>query len=276
MATIEILEQQAIEAAINSDWEKAIEFNTTVVKEDTTNIDAYLRLGYAYLQLNNLKRSQKFYKRALRIQPKNILALDHLEKIQILESKKKSKTASTVKYAPDLFLEIPGRTKTIQLVNLGKKEDLAGLSIGQEVILKEKKRKLEVRILDNDYIGSLPDDISKRLLFFIKEKSVYKTYIKDIDLSEVVVFMKEISKGSKVKHFPSFPSNPHVMLTDIHQMEEELHEEGEKDSKDDDDEEGDEEEGDIEDETWGDLEQTEEKDNLEDYVDVEEEEEEEE
>ena len=278
MASIEILEQQAIEAAINSDWKKAIEFNTAIVKLDSHNIDSYLRLGYAYLQQNNLKGAQRFYKKALRIQPKNILALEHLEKIEILESKNKSKSASTVKYAPDLFLEVPGKTKTIQLVNLGKKEDLAGLSIGQEVTLKEKKRRLEVRTHDNEYIGSLPDDISKRLLYFMKEKSTYKTYVKDIDFSEVVVFVKEVIKGNKVKHYPSFPSNPHVMLTDIHQMEEEAREEEDKEDKPEGEEgEEDDEETDIEQENWGGFEEEEEKEDLEAYdVDVEEEEEEEE
>lgn len=279
MASIEILEQQAIESAINSDWKKAIEFNTAIIKEDAENIDSYLRLGYAYLQQNNLKGAQRYYKKALRIQPKNILALEHLEKIDILESKNKPKSASTVKYAPDLFLEIPGKTKTMQLVNLGKKEDLAGLSIGQEVILKEKKRRLEVRTLDNEYIGSLPDDISKRLLYFMKEKSTYKTYVKDIDLTEVVVFVKEMVKGNKVKNYPSFPSNPHVMLTDIHQMEEEAREEDDKEEKPEgevDEDEDSEEESDIEEENWGGFEEEDEKESLADYdVEVEEEEEEE-
>lgn len=276
MATIEILEQQAIEAAINSEWKKAIELNSAIVKQDSHNIDSYLRLGYAYLQQNNLKGAQRIYKKALRIQPKNILALEHLEKIQILESKNKSKSASTVQYAPDLFLEVPGKTRTIQLVNLGKKEDLAGLSIGQEVILKEKKRRLEVRTHNNEYIGSLPDDISKRLLYFMKEKSIYKTYVKDIDLSEVVVFIKETVKGNKVKNFPSFPSNPHVMLTDIHQMEEEAREDEEKEEKPEGEEDDEEEETDIEEENWGGFEEEEEKESLTDYdVDVEEEEEEE-
>ena len=164
-----------------------------------------------------------------------------------------------------MFLEIPGKTRTVQLVNVGKKEDLAALSVGVEVRLKAKKRRLEVRSVNNEYIGTLPDDISKRLLYFIKESSRYKTYIKEIDLSEVAIFIVEISKGKKVKHYPSFPSNPHVMLTDIHQLEAE-DKDGEGDSQDD--------AVDIEDEQWGDFEDDEEKEELDSYVEVEEEEEE--
>lgn len=278
MVTLDLLEQKAIDSAINAEWEKAIESNTYILKQDSENIDAHLRLGYAYLQMNNLKEAEKQYKKALKIQPKNNIAIEHLEKIQVLDSKKKAKTGSKVKYDPNLFLEVPGRTKTIQLVNLGKKEDLAGRSVGEEVMVKEKKRRLEVRTLDNEYIGTLPDDISKRLLYFMKEHSEYKTYIKEIDLTEVIVFIREIEKGKKVKQYPSFPSNPHMLLTDINHLDDD--EAGETDSDDDgedstektDDEE--EEEIDIEDEQWGEFEE-EEKESLDHYVEVEEEEEEE-
>ena len=266
MTPSDILEQQAIDAAINGSWQQSTLHNKQILKNDPHNIDACLRLGYAYLQLSNLKEAQKYYRKALRIQPKNNIATEHLEKIQILEKKKKAKIKNNNnKFAPDLFLEIPSKTRTIQLVNLGKKEDLAALSVGVEVRLKVKKRRLEVRSVDNEYIGTLPDDISKRLLYFIKESSRYKTFIKEIDLSQVAIFIVEITKGKRVKHYPSFPSNPHVMLTDIHQLEAE-DKEGEGDQDDD--------ATDIEDEQWGDFEDEEDKEDLKSYVDVEEEEEE--
>ncbi|HRN69807.1 MAG TPA: tetratricopeptide repeat protein [Candidatus Woesebacteria bacterium] len=280
MENIELLEQQAIDAAINGAWEKAIESNEHILKADEENIDAHLRLGYAYLQANNLKEAQKQYKKALKIQPKNNIAIEHLEKIEVLDSKKKTKSSTSVKYDPNLFLEVPGKTKTIQLVNLGKKEDLAGRTVGEEMMLKEKKRRLEVRTLHNEYIGTLPDDISKRLLYFMKENSEYNIYIKEIDLTEVIVFIREIEKGKKVKQYPSFPSNPHVMLTDINQLEEEeetiTNEEDNLDEDDDTTEKSDEDEDeiDIEDEQWGDYED-EDKESLDHYVEVEEEEEEE-
>lgn len=276
MVSIDLLEQQAIEAAMNSEWEQAIQANARILKQDSENIDAHLRMGYAYLQANKLQDAQKQYKKALKIQPKNNLALEHLEKIAILYSKKKPKTSSKVKYDSNLFLEVPGRTKTVQLVKLGKKEDLAGRSIGEEVVLKEKKRRLEVRSLENEYIGLLPDDICKRLLYFIKERSIYKTYIKEIDLTEVIVFIREIEKGKKVKQYPSFPSNPHVMLTDINQLENDDEDNDENDDEKSEDDEDDEEDIDIEDEQWGEFEESEEKEDLGRYVDVQDEDEEEE
>lgn len=278
MTDLTLLEQQAVDAAIDAEWATAIVLNKKILHESPEDIDACLRLGFAHLQSNDLKEAQKFYKKALRIQPKNIIAMEHLEKIEILESKNKAKTTTRSKYDPDLFLEVPGKTKTIHLVNLGQKEDLAGRNIGEEVVLKEKKRRLEVRSLDNEYIGTLPDDISKRLIYFIQEGSEYKTYIKEIDMTDMVVFVKEISKGQKVKQYPSFPSNPHVMLTDIQQAEED---DDEEKSEEDDGEEDDDEvdmtnnivvnDDDDDDEEWEDMDEDKE---LEGLVHVEEEEEE--
>ena len=276
MKNIELLEQQAVDAAIDANWDQAVELNKTILKLNPEDIDACLRIGFAYLQSNQLKDAQRYYKKALRIQPKNIIALEHLEKIEILESKKKGKSKNISKYDPDLFLEFPGKTKTVHLVNLGQKEDLAGRNIGEEVMIKEKKRRLEIRSLDNEYIGTLPDDISKRLIYFIQEGSEYKTYIKEFDLTSVVVFIKEISKGAKVRQYPSFPSNPHVMLSDIQEEDEEDTNENDDEDEDEDEptersENSDNDDDDDDAEDWDDLEEDKE---LEGLVHVEEEEEE--
>lgn len=219
MININKLEEQAVDMAINAEWEKALELNNQIIKIEPENLSAYLRNGYANLQLSNLQEAKKSYLKALDIQPKNMIAEEHLEKIEILINRKKKVIKKSEKLDLDMFIEVPGRTKTVGLVNLGQKEDLATVVIGQKVVIKEKKRKLEVRTESDDYIGVLPDDISKRLQYFINASSKYEVFIKEINLSSVVVFIKEISKGKKVKHYPSFPTNPHVMLSDINQIE---------------------------------------------------------
>ncbi len=274
MENIDTLEQKAIDYAVEANWEGAAEQNKLIIGQDESNMNAYLRLGYAQLQLNNLTEAKKAFKKVLELQPKNNIAEEHLEKIAILANKKKKRHSSSTKFDPDLFIDIPGKTRTVHLVNLGQKEDLAGTSIGEEVFLKEKRRKLEVRTAADEYLGCLPDDISKRLAYFINEGSEYKTYIKEIDLTAVVVFIRELSKGKKVRQYPSFPSNPHVMLSDINQIEQDEEKDGESEdeSEEDDDEivEGDLE---LDDEEW---EEFEEEKDLSSIVQLEDEEEEEE
>lgn len=220
MDDIEILEQQAIDSAINLQWDVAIELNKQILKIDKENVDACLRLGFAYLQLKNIEESQKYYNKSLRLRPKNQVALENLERLAIMEMKdhpshKKIKPSGSID--PSMFLEIPGRTKTVTLVNLGQKKHLAAVSVGQEVELKQKKRKVEIRTRSGEYLGSLPDDLSKRLIFFLKAKSEYKANVQEASLTKIVIFIQEISKGKKVAQYTSFPAN---IQTNLDQMEE--------------------------------------------------------
>ena len=216
----EILERQAIEAAINSDWKSAIKFNKKVVAKDKKNLSAFLRLGFAYIQNNELTNAKKSYKQALKLQAKNLLAQDSLERIKILEGKKSKKSKMAyVRFDPNLFLEIPGKTKSINLVKLGQKSVLAHLTIGQSVELNPKKRKIEVRTETNEYIGSVPDDLSKTLYLFIKGENKYRGFVQDFSLNKVTIFIKEIKKGKKYAKYTSFTNDVQHDLARLQEKE---------------------------------------------------------
>lgn len=216
MNILKQLEEQAVDAAINYKWDKAIEINNELIRIDPENLGAYLRLGYIYLQSRKLNDAKKAYQKALNIQPASQIAKENLERIKILEEKKSKKTKQEkISLNPNLFLEITGKTKTAELVNLGQKDILAQLIIGQQVFLKSKKRKVEIRAKNNEYIGSLPDDLSKRLDLFIKAGTQYDVFIKEASLNRVIIFINEKKKGKKVMKFVSFPHNMQAHLPDI-------------------------------------------------------------
>jgi len=223
MTENEISEQNAINAAIAYQWLDAVKINKKILQSDKRNLSALLRLAYAYLQQEELNRAKKYYHQVLKIQPMNTVAKENLERINILQNKKGKKTKKNkILFNPELFLEIVGKTKNVRLVNLGQKNTLAQLVVGQEVEMKTKKRKVEIRTKDDEYIGSLPDDLSKRLRLFIKAKSRYSAYIKDNNMNNLIVFIKEDSKGKKVVNFISFPVN---LSTNINQIGEEIQKE---------------------------------------------------
>jgi len=221
MENIETLEKQAIDFALKHQWLEAIKLNKKILKIDPKNVSAYLRLAFAYLQLNKIDEAKKTYRKLLKIQPGNLIANENLEKIAVLEEKKIKKLdhPSNLHLDPDIFLEIPGKTAVVQLINLGQKNILAQLNVGQKLILRIRKRKIEARTENNQYVGFLPDDISRRLIFFIKAKSRYSCYIKEIGLKKVVVFIKEEEKGEKVSKFISFPKNLQSNIEALKQTE---------------------------------------------------------
>jgi len=211
---LEILETKAVDAAINLDWKEAINLNLHIIKLDPKNISPYLRIGYAYLQSNKIIDSKKYYRKALKIQPKNTVVLENLERIKILEEKKSKKSKlEKIILNPSIFIEIPGKTKAVPLVNYGQKDILAKLLVGQEVSLKIKKRRVEIRTFADEYIGNLPDDLSRRLIVFLKAKSKYNAYVKETGLTRVVVFIKEEVKTKQMTNNISFPHNIQKNIT---------------------------------------------------------------
>ena len=74
MDQIERLENQAIDAAIKSDWEQAIAINSQILEHDKKNVQAILRIAYAHLQTGTYEHAKKYYHKALRAQPRNGVA----------------------------------------------------------------------------------------------------------------------------------------------------------------------------------------------------------
>lgn len=205
------LTESAINEAVKGNWNEAIVLNKEILKFNEDSIDPYLRIGYAHMQLNEFNEAKKYYLEAIKIQSGNQIAKNNLEKIKILTDKNakpsKSKSLKEIKIDPNLFLNVLGKTKILNLVNIGHVEVLVQLTIGEEVFLKEKKRRIEVRTKDNEYVGAFPDDLSKRIIFFLKNKSEYMIYIKEATKSNVEIFIKEIKKGKKVAKYISFPKD---------------------------------------------------------------------
>jgi len=221
MFELDKLQQQAVDFAIKNNWEKAIEINKQIISLNEKNLEAWLRLGFSYFQSGNLSQAEKSYQEALKIQPANQIARENLKKIHILgkESSLKKITINKTKYNPQLFIEEPGKTKTVSLIELCQKNVLAKLAIGEEVFLKFKRRKVNVKNSQGKHIGCLPDDLSRRLSLFVSAKSFYRVFIKEITLSKVVVIIREIKKGRKVAHYISFPENMTANMKKIEQSE---------------------------------------------------------
>src|SRR3989344_4606421 len=151
MENLEQLENQAVDAAINFNWNSAIELNQKIIKLDKKNLAAFLRLGFAYTQKQSFTEASKHYRKVLKIQPNNNIALENIERINVLKTRvSKKKKTQAVYLDPNLFLESPGKTKSVSLVNLGQKNILANLYVRQELFLRFKTRKVELRTRDKE------------------------------------------------------------------------------------------------------------------------------
>lgn len=212
---IEKLKEQAVEKALNGDFHGAIEINKQILNQNDKDTDTMMQLAHAYWQSGQLSNARQQYQNVLSIEPMNGLAKKKLALLksiskndQPVQRRKKGKTVPIT----DL-IEEPGKTKTLRLGNIGKPEHISLLSVGEEVKLKIRKRKIEVRDFSNNFIGYVPDDVSKRLIELIQNGCEYEAFVFSIDKKEVKIFIHEIGKSTKFKNTSSFVSDESLLMS---------------------------------------------------------------
>lgn len=198
------LARRAILAALSSDWQTALETNLTILTEETEDIGALNRTARAYLQLGDLENANLYSQKVLVIDPLNPIADKCLTRCGLLQSNKTyiGKGAQTY----DIFLEVPGKTKIVSLINICEPSILAQLDAGYNVDLVAKTRRVVVTTPAEVYIGRLPDDLATRIIYFIKNGNEYNSFIKSISESDVKVFIKETKRAEGLSRVPSFPA----------------------------------------------------------------------
>lgn len=198
------LEKQAVQAAIKGVWSKAVDLNRRLLKEDPENTAALNRLAKAYWELNKVSQAQKTYKKVLTFDRYNPIATKNLER---LVKKRKGSKQTKVTHISNLFLEEPGKTKTIKLIRLASDEVLSELDSGQKVELMPKKRNISVTAEDGIYLGTIPDDFSSRLIKLIKGGNRYQAFIKGVARQHLEIFIRETFRSKRFHNLPSFPSS---------------------------------------------------------------------
>lgn len=201
---VEDIEKQAIRAAIDGAWQKAINLNLQLIKDNPKNVAAMNRLARAYWELGKILQAQKAYKKVLIIDPYNSIAAKNLQRL--IKRRKKSKPKKAT-YTNNLFLEEPGKTRTIKLIRLASADVLSELSSGQKVELSAKKRTISAASEDGTYLGTIPDDLSLRLIKLIKGGNRYQAYVKAVDQQHLEIFIREIFRSKRFHNLPSFPSS---------------------------------------------------------------------
>ena len=196
----------AISAALSQEWQKAISANQSLLKENKEDVSSMNRLAYAYVRIGKPDEAKKLYKKILQLDKYNNIAINNLEKLNSLPKSIKSaqnkKSVSIV--SPSLFIEEPGKTKTIALINIAPVVILSGLNPGELIFLHAKKHSIDVRSENNVYLGALPDDSAFRLLKFIKAGYEYKVYVKGTTKSSITIFILETKRAKRFMSQPSF------------------------------------------------------------------------
>jgi tetratricopeptide (TPR) repeat protein len=202
------LEAIAVAAALRCDWKTAADINAKILKERPEDLDALNRIGKAYLELGDAKKATTYFKRVLKISRFDPIATKNLARATAGGNKKPSSNNhfnSQDVASPVSFLDEPGISKIINLVNIAPTKVLLSINCADKALITVKRHTVMATTADGTYLGAIPDDIGHRLLVLIKGGNTYDAFIKTISKGGISIFVKELSRSKKLKDTPSFP-----------------------------------------------------------------------
>ena len=205
--SLEILSRQAIDAALNCQWEKAAEINEQILKELPENIETLNRLAKANFELGKYLLAKKYYQQVLDLDPYNTIADRNLKKISSFKKNSDVEyhsNGSNMTMSAMMFVEEPGITKLVNLVKLAEPQKLLTLSSGNLLNLVPKKRGISVTDFNNQYLGVFPDDSAYHLSRLITGGNKYQVIVKSVKPNGLTVLVREVYRSKKFKNQASF------------------------------------------------------------------------
>lgn len=198
------LKTQAIQTALQGNWQAAVTLNQMVLEEDPHDIDALNRLAFAKASLGETTEAKIIYEKVLAIDEQNPIAVKNLQRLA--GSSLKPHVNGSFSQVNNVFIEEPGKTKVIELINTADKKIIGSLNNGEHLTLSVKRMKIFVLDAQKQYIGMLPHDLGNRLINFIDGGNHYEAYVKTVQNNTVIILIKEVKRANRFKNQPSFLS----------------------------------------------------------------------
>ncbi len=226
--------QQAINLAMQGRWREAVDVNKEIIENFPKDVDAYNRLGRAYLEMGEYAQAKEAYSRAARIDSYNAIAKKNLQRLSYLKEAASSVVESD-KVEPQHFLEEIGKAGVVVLQNLASKEILARMVAGDKVYLKADGFNLRVETSRGEYLGQVDAKHAQRLIKLMKGGNRYASTVVSSNEDMMTIIIREIYQDPSQAGRLSFPSKEldevRTYVSDrVLKMESEYEEEAEEES----------------------------------------------
>jgi len=211
--------QEAIALAMQSRWQEAVAVNQSIVESFPTDIDAYNRLGRAFIELGDFARAKEAYGRALELDSNNVIAERNLHRLSLLAESQMPVKEERREVAPNLFIGDMGKSGVVNLQNLAPQEVLARMTAGNQVYLEVRGQQLVVQNEGGEYLGRVDPQYGFRLAKLIEGGNQYTAAIVSLDNDRAKVLIREVFQHPSQLGRLSFPVkavegfHPHVKDT---------------------------------------------------------------
>jgi len=196
--------KEAIDMAMQANWQAAVEINKEIIESFPENVDTYNRLGRAYMELGQYKLSREAYRRAAELDPYNAIASRNLRRLNDLKDSGQFEI-ETDKVEPQRFIEEIGKAGLVILQELAPKEKRASTVAGDRAVLKINGSYLAVENGRGEYLGRVEPKHSQRLIRLILGGNQYSAVVVKSTAEGMTVMVREIFQDPSQVGKLSFP-----------------------------------------------------------------------
>jgi tetratricopeptide (TPR) repeat protein len=179
--------------------------NKEIIESFPNDVDAYNRLGKAYIELGEYALAKEAYTRAVELDSYNIIAHKNLRRLSYLGEAAVSLQADSDKAKPEHFIEETGKAGVVNLYRLAPREVLAKIVAGDRVYLKINDSALAVENGRGEYLGQVEPRHAQRLIKLIGGGNKYAAAIVSSAEDRVAVIIREVYQDPSQVGQLSFP-----------------------------------------------------------------------
>ncbi|MFC2017560.1 tetratricopeptide repeat protein [Chloroflexota bacterium] len=197
--------KQAIDLAMQGRWSEAVAVNKSLIESFPSDIDAYNRLGRAYMELGEYFQATEAYSRAIELDSYNVIAQKNLRRLSYLVETQVGLESNSHRVEPQHFIEETGKAGVVNLYHLAPPEILARMVAGERVYLKIDGASLIVENTRGEYLGQVDPKYRQQLIRLMEGGNKYTAAIVSSTEKMATVIIREVYQDPSQVRRLSFP-----------------------------------------------------------------------
>jgi len=196
--------QQAIQLAMQGQWQEAAAVNRAIIAVFPNDVDAYNRLGKALTELGRYSEAREAYSKSLELDALNSIAQKNLARLATLGEEAAVQAEGGQKLSPQMFIAETGKTCMTILIRPAS-EVAARMTAGDQVFLRRQNNTLLVESSQGEYLGEVEPKLGMRLIKMMDGGNQYAAAIATLNQDDVGVIIKETFQHPSQAGKLSFP-----------------------------------------------------------------------
>jgi hypothetical protein len=204
------LNQQALEASLESRWEDALRTNDQILERFPREAEALNRKGRALIELRQLGAARDAYSEALKADPANMIARRNLQRLETLHNRPAGQpeghaTAGSTIPRSTVFVEEIGKTWVDELANPAEPGQLAEVSPGDKLQLKVEGERLLVSSDDGVQLGEIDMRVASRVIKLMGSGNEFEAYALGMSAQSLRIILRETFRHQDNEGVMTFP-----------------------------------------------------------------------